>query len=281
MEIKMFNLQIKIYKSVLILLFAVNSLSIFAGTEITMIMQSPGSDSEKYSTISMENNNLRFSSSEKNNNSETQQMIYLGESETMLMIDHPNRSYTKIDQETMNEISGKMSAAMKQMEAQLANMPAAQREMMEKMMQGKMPGMADKPEKKDFVFKETSRTDSVADYQCKITEMYLDGKKDREFCVTSWSNIGNSEEIHASFEGMLNLFQKMFESFSKQFPVNIKLPFSEIQELDGYPIIVTEFNADKITNVTRLVSIKEKSFPKYYFSIPEGYNRTEMMNPGR
>ena len=54
-----------------------------------------------------------------------------------LMINHDDKTYTVIDEATLEQIGSRMSAAMTKMEAQLAQMPPEQRAMMEKMMQGR------------------------------------------------------------------------------------------------------------------------------------------------
>ena len=65
-------------------------------------------------------------------------MIFLGESDEMYMIDHTEKTYIVMDRETVEAMANRMSEAMQQMEAAMAQVPPEQREMMERMMKGRM-----------------------------------------------------------------------------------------------------------------------------------------------
>ncbi|MGI9235091.1 MAG: hypothetical protein ACR2RD_15770, partial [Woeseiaceae bacterium] len=68
-------------------------------------------------------------------------MLFLGTE--FIYMNHKDRSYIVMDEAMLDKVSTKISDAMKQMEAQMANMPPEQRAMVEKMMEGRMQGMTD------------------------------------------------------------------------------------------------------------------------------------------
>jgi hypothetical protein len=67
------------------------------------------------------------------------EMIYRGDRREMIWVDHDRKSYFVIDEETMKAFSAQINEAMEMMEQALANVPEAQRPMIEEMMKKKMP----------------------------------------------------------------------------------------------------------------------------------------------
>ncbi len=63
-------------------------------------------------------------------------MIFLGNE--FIYVDHKEESYIVMDEAMVDDVSAQVSDAMKQMEAELANMPPEQRAMVEQMMKGRM-----------------------------------------------------------------------------------------------------------------------------------------------
>ena len=104
-------------------------------------------------------------------------MIFRGEDRTMIAIDHERRTYIEIDEQTLEGLAAQMNAAMAQMEQMLANMPAEQRAMVERMMeQGGMPGMempglVDLPE---IEIRDTGRSETQAGYSTRVWEVFED-----------------------------------------------------------------------------------------------------------
>lgn len=254
------------------------SLCLNASTEMVMsVSQSSQGEEAQQITLSIQDKSLRVDGTVGDSNKNSQQMVYNGLTNTLIMIDHNQRSYTAIDQATIEAIAARMNAAKKQMEAQMAEMPPEQRQMMEKMMKGRMPmsGVQEPQETEDF--RKTSGTSTAGGYECTVTEVFSGGNKVREYCVTPWAKIKGADEISATFTGMTDLFTKMLKSLSQSVPMDMKLPFSEMQALDGFPVIVTNFKGNAVTEVTRLISIDEKSFPDNFFDVPGGYKKQEMI----
>ena len=67
------------------------------------------------------------------------EMIYRGDRRELVWGDHDKKSYFVIDEETMKAFAAQINEAMEMMEQALANVPEAQRPMIEEMMKKKMP----------------------------------------------------------------------------------------------------------------------------------------------
>ncbi len=163
------------------------------------------------------------------------------------------------------------------MDEQLAKMPPEQREMMRGMMEKMMGKITGEQKSKNTQFVQTSRTDKVAGYSCRITEYLVEGKKRREFCVTNVSEMKDAKEVFAAMKGMSEMFKELFQSMSKALPMLTESnPFHEMEKLDGFPIAITEFKKNKARGRNELVSIGTKSFDKGFFSAPAGYKEKKM-----
>jgi len=92
-------------------------------------------------------------------------LIYRGDNNEMIMLDHFQGSYIKIDQAQMNAIAGKVSTAMSQMQEALADMPPEQRAMAEQMMQRQIPAQA--PERSPNIIASLGSHGVVAGVPCR------------------------------------------------------------------------------------------------------------------
>ena len=249
----------------------------FAGTQIIMDVTAPGDKSPKQATMDIQNDLMRMETPPEADGEVQPVVIFDAKKQTMLMIDHTNKSYFKVDPQTMKQIKSRMEMMKKQMEAQMANMPAEQRAMMEKMMKERMPGMQDSDKKKvPHEVRKTSRSDSAGGYDCQVAEVYRGQKKLREMCVTKWSEIRNGDEVSSAFKGMVRMM-KDFQDSVGQMGGGEDMPFTELEKLGGFPIISTESQGDSKGEVSRVVSIKDKSFDKTRFEPPKGYRLQSMM----
>ena len=195
----------------------------------------------------------------------------------MLVINHKDKTYNRMDEAFFKEINQKMLEAKKLMDEQLAKMPPEQREMMKKMMGKMMGGAMGGEEKKNTKFVKTSRTGKFAGYSCKITEYLINDKKRRELCIASVSDIKGANEAFVAMKGMSEMFKDLFQSISKALPMLTDAnPFHEIEKLDGFPIAITEFEKNKPGKSDELVSIESKSFAKNFFSPPSGYKEKKL-----
>lgn len=245
-----------------------------AGTEIIMDTTGAG-QAPSQSKMLIQSGKLRMDTQETQDNDESQ-LIFDDSSKTMIMVDAKQRMYTLIDKSSLNQIKSRMDAMKKQMEAQMANMPPEQREMMKKMMAGRMgvPNQAKKPVKKVV---KTSKTGSAGGFDCHVYEVISDNKKVREFCVTGWSKIKNGAEIAKVMKSMNSFFVDFIESMSSMMPQDEESPFAEIDQLNGFPLIFKEIKNGKVIETATLKSISDKSIADDQFKAPKGFRKQDMM----
>jgi len=247
------------------------STSAYAGTQIFMQEFKNGKATKDKTTISVQDNKLRLDNKKKNR-SKSSQVIFDVKQKEILIINHNDKTYTKMDETFFKEVNKKILDAKKQMDEQLAKMPPEQREMMKGMMEKMMGSVSEKQEIKVTNFKKTSRTGQYAGYDCKIVEAFIDNKKIREYCVTPVSDIKGGQEIFTAMKGMSSTFEELYKTMSQSFPKMMEAnPFLQIDKLKDYPIAITEFDGSKKLNSNQLISIQSKSFDEGYFLPPKDY----------
>jgi hypothetical protein len=206
-------------------------------------------------------------------------VIFRGDKDLLWVIDHEKKSYTVLDKETLEEVSGKMDAMMKQMEEQLAKLPPEQRKMIEEQMKGNLPG-GQEVKMPSVEVKKTGRKDKIAGHSCVLHEVLVDGEKDSEVWVASWGDVGVTEDDFQAFRDMAGFFESMFESSSfLQQGVDQAQPFQIMDEVDGFPVLIRDIENGEIESETVLRSIDKRSLGSEVFEIPEGYKETKMMEP--
>lgn len=208
----------------------------------------------------------------------TSEMIFDGESKTMMMVDHGRKSYFEMDQESIAEITSKLKDAMAEMERQLANVPPAQREMMERMMKGKMPGAGE--ERPTNTVKRTGEKDTISGYKVEKVEVSSSDGSGQELWVVPWSELKGSEELADAFKGMSSIYDELLGALS-QGPmagmIGQKMQsgwFNELKSIEGFPVAAKSFNqAGKLVSETMLSGIEEKDVDASEFTAPKKYKK--------
>lgn len=263
------NKRILALVTVLISTLSFNSL---AGTKI--VIQSLEDDQiNKDSTMLIQGNKLRMSYFD-NSDSTNSDIIFDHESQTMMAIDPEEKSYTVFEAVHLASVKAKMDAIKQQMETQLAKLPAEQQAMMREMMAGKM-GIGEPKTKPVKKIVRTDNKGAAAGYDCQYVEVYSNEVKKRELCITPWSKLKNGNEVKIAMQGMMSFFEKVMDSVG-QFSQDDDMPFSEINELGGFPIIYKEYKNGKITEQSKLKSIDDESISEELFVPPIGYKKQSL-----
>ncbi len=207
-------------------------------------------------------------------------MIYRGDRREMVVVDHEDRSYTVMDQETLKQVAGQVSQAMSQLQEALKNVPEGQREMVEKMMKERMPAQA-APQRPKSELKKTGERAEKNGYPCVKYDVLRGGKKLRELWVTDWSNVEGGDEVAGAFEEMAGFFQEMLDAlpdFGQQGADDTM--FEHMKELGGFPVVTREFDDDgSLEAESTLRSSSRRTLDPADFEPPAGYKRRSM-GPG-
>ncbi len=209
------------------------------------------------------------------------EMIYRGEPKEMIMVDHEDREYTVIDQETIAQIAAQMSQVNQQLAEALKNVPPEQRPMMERMMKQRMPQMQAAPARANIEVVATGERDTHQGYPCVKYEVLEDGVKARELWVTDWDHVEGGDEVVELFKEMAGFFQEMLDALprfgasgGRSFDDNL---FEFMDRMNGFPVVTREFSSQgELTDESVLRSVEARSLGPDEFEPPAGYKRRSM-----
>ena len=206
-------------------------------------------------------------------------MIFHGDRNEMIILDHAQGNYMIIDQDRMNAMASQVSEAMSQMQEALAAMPPEQRALAEQMMQKRFP--AEAPKKSPNTINDLGSHGEVAGIACRNYEVIRDGRKVRELCVSEWDDIEGGQETAAALKGVAEFFEGMRKAFSgaggmDAFDRQQEL-FGHMNELDGYPVLYRDFNASgALERQVLLTSAREDDLSPGFYAPPATYTFQEL-----
>jgi hypothetical protein len=271
--------EVSIMRKSLLLAVAVLTLcgQVFAGGVMEMSTKKQGGPATLSERIYAQGGKLRFDQLDAKGALQTTMLFQNNE---VLMVSHPDTKFHRINEATMEELSAQMqkaSAAMKQMEQQMANMPPEQRAMMEKMMKGRMPGMAGMGAKPLAIRVEATGPGSWESYSCKNYSVYVGDEKTQELCAVPPGEIKGADEFIEAARNMAKFFEKFRESMQMPAFANLaKGPVEVIGQVDGFPVHTKEFQNGVLQGERFLSSAKEESLSDDTFSPPAGYKEEKI-----
>lgn len=253
----------------------------WAGSVIEMESRALNAATEELGTvvISVEGEALRMDTNGLGGDSGT--MLFNGAANEMTAVDHASRQYFVIDEAALQSMAGQMGAAMREMEAALAELPPEQRAMAEQMMKQRMGGMgAGMPEKPAPTVVRTGDDETVNGYDCEIYEVSENGRLINELCVAAWGDIEGGREFADGMKRMAGFFEQMRETFAKAGAPNMMQAsdnvLAHLEEMDGFPVRSRTYEGDTLIDETTIVSSESKSLEDEIFAPPADYRQQSM-----
>ncbi len=202
-------------------------------------------------------------------------MIFRGDTDEMLAVNHDSSSYVLIDDATIEQISERLKQVEAQMQDMLKHATPEQRAAVEEMMQAQKPAGADD----DAEIRQTGASGEKNGYPAREFELYRSGVHERTFWVTDWDNIEGGLEAMQAFEGMAAYIQKLQDSmpdFAKSPAVGTNA-YEYLEELGGFPIVTIELGPDgSVLGERRLLNSRKETIAADEFEPPEGYARATL-----
>ena len=209
--------------------------------------------------------------------SSSEQMSIIFRGDEMLMLNHKDKTYTVMDEAMLDKMSSQISTAMQQMEQQLAQMPPAQRAMVEKMMKGKMQDMMPKQNAPPPLQVEVGESSTWKSNPCVNYSVYSGGEKTEEICAASLDSIEGSEEMMGAFRKMARFVKKMTESLPGPFGAGMaQNPMNMMDQIDGFPVHTVQFERGAVNQEISLESVNEQTLDESMFAAPADYKKQDL-----
>lgn len=247
--------------------------------EVTDHRKSP--PSTEITEMSIEGSNIVIQNQTTAKSKHPSKTIFRGERREVIMVDDKEKGYYVMDEAAMKSLAGQAAAAMQQMEEALKNVPADQREMVEKMMRERMPNTGVGQPAANTEVKKTGEKAQKAGYPCVKYQVLRDGQKIRELWITDWDNIDGGAEAGVAFKEMGAFFDKLWNSMpafaSGGFLGGSDNPYSEMNFDLGFPVEGSSFDEDgSLDQEWQLKSARRERLDPSAFEPPSGYKRRSM-----
>lgn len=198
-------------------------------------------------------------------------MIFDASEGSFTAINHSDRSYIVFDKEQVEKLARMQEQVMAQMEAQLAQLPPAQRAQMKKMMGSMMPQMPEAPPPRRY--ERTGEEKTVSGYDCEILVVYAGDRRVSEQCVTERDELDIPDADYDTFRAMQAFMQELVNSFARM--SDQVVDFGE----PGRDEIPVEFiHYSKLAGESRgyLKAISHDPIDPSRFEVPAGYKAQQI-----
>ena len=184
------------------------------------------------------------------------------------LVDLGRREYRVIDRETRSAMQMQMQTMRKQMEAQLAALPAEQRATIEQQMQGMLGTAGEAPA---MQMRATGSKRRVGGYDCTDWEGSVGGRRVSGACVAEASTVGVAADDTATLKAMATALMEFAGSMAGA----AGTPPSAAS--DGVPVETSDAATGRIEV---LADVSDEPLPGELFEVPAGFDKVQMMPHG-
>jgi hypothetical protein len=198
--------------------------------------------------------------------------VFDGPKQTARMINITKKTYMEMTKADMERMKGQLDGAMAQMQQQLQAMPAAQRAMVEQMMQGRgMPGMTAALPKVEY--KQTGSDKVGTKYEGSVG-----GQKTTEVCTVDPKEFGLTPADFAVAQQLADFMKTMMPEVADRMFVN---GTTQAQGFSGVPVRRTSFRNGAVESTTETTEFRRESLPASTFETPAGFRKETIPGAGR
>ncbi len=192
-------------------------------------------------------------------------IIFDSDKNQYMVLAHEDKEYVVMTEKDIQAIGQMREQMMQKLEAQLAQMPPAQREQMRQMMIQRMGGGmggedADKPV---IRYVDSGRKEQVMGHHCAIYELRMNQRHEGEVCLAPIDELGIAPEDYASFARMMDLMHKIVKAAG----------VSSDGMMAGMPKNMAPVRYESNGTEVTLKAIHTKSLDPALFAPPAGYQR--------
>jgi len=209
----------------------------------------------------------------KNAGDRNTDMLFRAADQTMFMISHDRKSYMELNPQIMQKTMQMASGMMAMLQAQLKNLPEAQRKKMQQMLGGAGGGQAAKQPVK---IQKTGKTGSFAGIRCQ--QYMITSQKGRALaCFSSERAAGLSRAEVDTLHALYKFGEQMAKSASSVLGNN---PATFMPE-GGLPgVLLYSKETQGRTSEVKLLSIQNKTVAASFYRTPAGYNKMALPGTG-
>jgi hypothetical protein len=196
--------------------------------------------------------------------------------QTLRMLNTSKKTYTELTKDAVQQLKQRLDSAKAALQAKLASVPEAQRQLIEQMMhaRGSAPSTLPKIEYRPV------GSDNVGSWVCTRYEGFAGQQKVAEVCTVDFEELDLSS---ADFE-----ITRQFADFMKPLmPASADTTNMSVADCmivnDGYPGIAVRrvaFQDGMPSGITEIMEVRRETLPASTFETPEGFSKQALPIPG-
>jgi hypothetical protein len=196
-------------------------------------------------------------------------VIFDGAKQVLWMLDVDKKTYYEMTKADVDRVGAQMQGALAQIQAQLANLPPAQRAQIEAMMKGRgLPGVAAPGPQTEY---RKAGTAKVGKWTCDNYEGFQNNQKNSELCTVEPAALGFALADFEVSRQLGDFFKKLLPQIADQVFSIGKL---EEQGYSGVPVRRVATVAGRET-VTEITDVTRQTFADATFAVPAGFTKED------
>ena len=205
-------------------------------------------------------------------------LLFDSASNTITNIDNKSKSYTVVDEASLNMMANTMTTMQQNLMAQMKNLSPDKRAQMEAMM-GQMLGQSGQQKTQPSrEFRKTNVRKNVAEYSCTVIESITAGIKVSDICVVNRREMNLSDEDFQSLKSFFDFIKQMAQKFPGGEKLEEEFGFWASDE-NVVPVHITRYKNGKVTTIHQIEKLDTSPLDSTNFEVPVDYRKHSLM-PG-
>ncbi len=205
-------------------------------------------------------------------------IVYHADERLVWMLDHDDRSYFEVDQQTTAGIARSLDNVNKELRARLDSLPADQRAAAERLL-NKTLGPSSEVKRPEVVIVPTGDSETLEGTACRVFEVLRDGERVADVCKAEFAALGVGADT-LSAVGDLSAFLR--ETVTSLAPKRIREEgldaLDSFERIDGVPLRVRAYEGGTAVRQSRIRDLEARDFPATDFRVPDGYSKQLGLN---
>jgi hypothetical protein len=206
-------------------------------------------------------------------------VIYRGDKGVLWLIEAGKGVFREMSAADMKNVGTLVQGALGAMQEQMKNLPPEAREMMEKMMGGKLgaaPGAAAAQPAPAPKLVRTDKTETVHGVRCRWYELEREGKREQQLCLARFEKLGFAAAAMKVAEKFAELVKSSLGPMAEKLTQGLFHKFEGEGALPGFPVraILSGPRGEIRSDVKKIAA---EAVPAEKFEVPPGLKKEAVM----
>ncbi len=205
-------------------------------------------------------------------------VVYLAEERTVRVLNHAERSYLEVDQQTTQQVARGLEKVNRELRDRLDSLPASQRAAAERLLNQTLgPGAETK--RPEVVVVPTGGSDEIEGHACREFDVLRDGTRVADVCKAEYAEVGVAPETLGALRELAGFLRESLAALAPEGLRGRSLDaLDSFDHLDGVPLRIRAYESGTPVRQSRITDIVTRTLPKTDFAVPDGYTKSVGLN---